>query len=307
MTITHGYAREHRPDLKPVVWERMGSEAGGLPCVRTSGDGHTADLEMFQARAQALRAALPQAPHPRYLRADSTLDHEDQATHRRHLGLITRMPHTRGAVAEVLTPARAWDGWPRLDDPTRDQRLERCHDGRAQRGLVVSSPAADARAAATRHHARPRARETIHPPLLHRHAQRVATPEAAPAALTAWAQGWTDHPVASCHRSDHHRDARQGRPTPRLPVQASAGPIPAHVRPADAASEPQPPRQAGCGSGTTSGTRAWPDPEVSTADTRPSQVDGGCRWLNEPRCVVASVLVNKPCRIQGLLRVMTRA
>jgi hypothetical protein len=53
MTIPHGDSREHRPDVQPAVWERLVSQDGGLPVVRTSGDGHTADREMFQARPPA--------------------------------------------------------------------------------------------------------------------------------------------------------------------------------------------------------------------------------------------------------------
>jgi transposase len=167
MTITHGYSSDHRPDLKPVVLELMVSEDGGIPFVSKSWDGHTSDLEMFQARAQALLAALQHAPHPRYLLADAKLYHEDHATPLRHLGCITRIPNTMGAVSEAITQALALDGWPRLDDHTRDQRLELGHDGMAQRGLVVYSQAADERAAATRNNARPRESEAIHKPLFH--------------------------------------------------------------------------------------------------------------------------------------------
>ena len=62
MTITHGYSSDHRPDRKPGVLARMGSQDSGIPVVRKSGDGTTADIESFQARAQALLAAFPHAP-----------------------------------------------------------------------------------------------------------------------------------------------------------------------------------------------------------------------------------------------------
>jgi transposase len=53
MTITHGYSRDHRPDLKPAVWALMVSQDGGIPFVSQSWDGNTLDSEMFQARTQA--------------------------------------------------------------------------------------------------------------------------------------------------------------------------------------------------------------------------------------------------------------
>jgi len=262
---------------------------------------------MVQARAQAWLVAFPQAPQPRYRRADSTLYHAAHATHLRPLGCRTRLPHPMGSVAAVITPALAWDGGPRLEDPTREQRLELGQDGMAPRWLGVSSQAADERAAATLHHARPRERAAIHPQLLHLPATRFTTPEAAHEALTAWATGWTYHQLDSSHRSDHTRHARQGRPTPRLPVQAIDWHIPAHVRPADAAMEHPQQRHACCVMGTTSGTREWQDTAVITAYTRQSPGEGGCRFRTDPRFFVASWFVKKPCRIQGLVMVMTLA
>ena len=40
ITITHGYSKDHRPDLKQVVLELMVSQDGGVPFVRKSWDGN---------------------------------------------------------------------------------------------------------------------------------------------------------------------------------------------------------------------------------------------------------------------------
>jgi len=65
LSRTHGYAREHRPDVQPAVWELIVSQEGGVPCLRQSWDGTTSDTQMFQERAQALRTAFKHAPSPR--------------------------------------------------------------------------------------------------------------------------------------------------------------------------------------------------------------------------------------------------
>jgi transposase len=113
ITITHGYSRDHRPDLKQVVLELMVSQDGSIPFVSKSWDGNTSDIEIFQARAQALLAAFQHAPHPRYLIADSKLYHEENAPHLRHLGFITRIPNTISSVSEAITQALALDCWHR--------------------------------------------------------------------------------------------------------------------------------------------------------------------------------------------------
>ena len=96
ITITHGYSKDHRPDLKQAVLELMVSQDGGVPFVSKSWDGNTSDIAVFQERAQALLAAFQNAPSPRYLIADSKLYHEDNAPNLQNLGFITRIPNTIG-------------------------------------------------------------------------------------------------------------------------------------------------------------------------------------------------------------------
>jgi transposase len=138
MTITHGYAKDYRPDLQQAVLALMVSQDGGVPFVRKSWDGNTSDTKLFQERAAALLATFQRSPTPRYVVADSKLYHADNAANLRALGCITRIPNTLNLVSQVITQALRWDTWQRLDDTTRYQRVELCHYGMAQRWLVVS-------------------------------------------------------------------------------------------------------------------------------------------------------------------------
>ena len=79
ITLTHGYSKDHRPDLKQAVLALIVSQDGGVPFVSKSWDGHASDTQIFQERAAALMATLKRAPTPRYLVADSKLYHEDNA------------------------------------------------------------------------------------------------------------------------------------------------------------------------------------------------------------------------------------
>jgi hypothetical protein len=123
MTSTHGYAKAHRPDLQQAVLAWMVSHEGGVPLVSPSWDGHAADPEMFQARAAALIATFQHSSTPRSFGAASQLDNDAKAANLHALGVITRMPHTRTLVSHVITQARPWDTWPRLDATTRSQRV----------------------------------------------------------------------------------------------------------------------------------------------------------------------------------------
>jgi transposase len=190
MTIPHGYAQDHRPDLQQAVLELLVSPDGGGPLVRKSWDGHASDTKMFQERAEALLAPVQASPVPRYLVADATLYPEDHAANLSKCGLITRMPGTLTLVTQVITQALQWDTWHRMAETIRSHRLELCHDGMAQRWLVVSSQAALERAEASVNKACQRESAIIDKHLVHLQATRYATPEAAQAALATLAPSW---------------------------------------------------------------------------------------------------------------------
>src|SRR4029450_11336927 len=159
--ITHGYSKDHRPDLKQAVLELMVSQDGGIPFVSKSWDGNTSDTQMFQQRAQALMSAFKATPSPRYLVADAKLYCEDHAVHLTKLGFITRIPATLKMVSQVIGQALQGDTWQPFDDSTRSQSLALCHHGIAQQWLVVSSQAAYERAAAALNKAKQREDEAI--------------------------------------------------------------------------------------------------------------------------------------------------
>jgi hypothetical protein len=219
--------------------------------------------------------------------------------------VITRIPNPIGPVSQVITPALTGDPWHPRAETTRDPRRERCHDGMAQRWLVVPSQAALARAETTVNTARPREDETLATPLVPLPATRFPPPEAAQGALGTVAQGWTYHQVDARRRTAHQRYTGQGRPTPKTPLKALAWHIDAHVRPEDEALRRPTPGKAGCVLGTTSCASPLRDTEVMAASTGQARVAGGCRWLTDPLFFVSSLCVTKPSRLHGRLMVMT--
>jgi len=127
MTMTHGYSKDHRPDLQQAVLALMVSHDGGVPFVSKSWEGNTSDTQIFQERAEALLATLQRSPTPRYWVADSKRYPEEHATHLKNLGFLTRIPTTLTLVAQGMTQALTGDTWQRLDATPRSQRVERGH------------------------------------------------------------------------------------------------------------------------------------------------------------------------------------
>ena len=307
ITITHGYSKDHRPDLKQAVLELMVSQDGGVPCVSQSWDGNTSDIQIFQERAQALMHAFTNTPSPRYLVADAKLYHADNASSLQRIGFITRIPNTLGVVSQVIMQALGWDTWQPFDDNTRYQPLELCHYGMAQRWLVVYSQAACERAAATVKKAMQREDEAIKQALFHLQAQRFPTPEAAQDALAAVAKRWMYHRVESYHLSEHKHYAGRGRPTPHTPLKAIEWQIQAQVRSDDETIEHHQQVKACFVLGTNIDASELSPAEVIAAYKGQSHVEGGFRFLKDPLFFVSSLFVKKPNRIEGLLMVMTLA
>jgi transposase len=307
IAITHGYSKDHRPDLKQAVVELMVSQDGGVPLASKSWDGNAADTQIFQARAEALLLTFQGSPTPRYLIADSKLYSEDNAAQLKQLGFITRIPGTLKLVSQVISQALRGATWQPIDDATRYQRLELCHYGMAQRWLIVSSAAALQRAATSVSKAQKRELATVQKQLFHLQAKRFETPESAQAALSTLAGAWHYHQVATTELTEHKRYAGKGRPSAQTAVQATLWQIRAEVCP-DAEAIHRQTQYKGCFVlGTNIVASDLSDAEVIAAYKAQSQVEGGFRFLKAPLFFVSSLFVKKPSRIQGLLMVMTLA
>jgi transposase len=307
IAITHGYSKDHRPDLKQAVLELMVSQDGGVPLMSKSWDGNASDTQIFQERAHALLATFQGSPSPRYLVADAKLYTEENATNLAKLGFITRIPGTLKLVSQVITQARQWDTWQWLDATTRYQRLSLCHYGMAQRWLVVWSQASLERAEASVKKACQREAEAVKKQLFHLQAQRFETPSQAQQALSELAHQWRYHQVQSYELIDHKRYAKKGRPMADTPIKAIEWQMQAQVRPATERLEEAKQHKACFVLGTNIEAEQLSDAEVITSYKGQAQVEGGFRFLKDPLFFVSSLFVKKPCRIQGLLMVMTLA
>jgi transposase len=177
----------------------------------------------------------------------------------------------------------------------------------AQRWLVVWSQASLERAQASVNNAAKREAEAIDKQLFHLQAQRFETPSQAQEALAVVAKQWHYHQVASCELSAHKRYGKKGRPTADTPLKGTQWQLHAQVRPDTARLEALKRHKACFVLGTNIGPALLSDAEVIAGYKAQAHVEGGFRFLKDPLFFVSSLFVTKPCRIQGLLMVMTLA
>jgi transposase len=307
IAITHGYSKDHRPDLKQAVLELMVSQDAGVPLMSKSWDGNASDSKIFQERARALMTTFKGSPNPRYLVADAKLYSEENAANLAKLDFITRIPGTLKLVGQVIGQALTWDTWCCLDETTRYQSIELCHYGMAQRWLVVWSQASLERAEASVNKACEREAEAIDKQLYHLQAKRFETPSQAREALSVLANKWRYHQVESEELMEHKRYGQKGRPTAETPIKAIEWQIQARLRPDAERLEAAKQRKACFVLGTNIKAEQLSDAEVIAGYKGQARAEGGFRFLKDPLFFVSSLFVKKPCRIQGLLMVMTLA
>jgi len=307
ISVTHGYSKDHRPDLKQAVLELMVAQDGGIPFVSKSWDGNASDNEVFKVRSEALMKEFEASEGPRYLIADAKLYTERNAPNLAWLPFITRMPGTLKDVPRVIAQAWAFGAWIRGDKKVSYQRVEWCHYGIAQRWLVVSSEAAWKRAAKTLAKARSKELARVEKALFHLQAKRFDSEKAAQAALEQLAETLRYHKVGEITLTRHIQYARRGKPTPDTPIKAIRWQILATVVPDPDKITQAHQRKACFVIGTNIPDTELSDAEVIAAYKGQGAVERGFGFLKSPVFFVSSLFVKKPSRMQGLLMVMTLA
>jgi len=149
ITITHGYSKDHRPDLKQAILELVTSQDGGIPLMMKCFDGNASDNKIFKARCKELMNLFKNSESPRYLVGDSKLYHEDNACNLSEIKFITRIPRTYKEENKAITSAISSDQWTVLDEENKYYVHALTHFDIPQRWIVVHSKSAKFRSEKT--------------------------------------------------------------------------------------------------------------------------------------------------------------
>lgn len=149
ITITHGYSKDHRPDLKQAVLELVTSQDGGIPLMMKCFDGNASDNKIFKDRCKELMKSFKNSDGPRYLVGDSKLYHEDNAINLSEIKFITRIPRTYKEEHKAIDVAIAANSWLPLDEENKYYVYTTTHLNILQRWIVVHSRSAKSRSEKT--------------------------------------------------------------------------------------------------------------------------------------------------------------
>jgi transposase len=138
--ITHGYSRDHRPDLNRVRLELVVEHQAGIPLLMKPLSGNSSDGKAFGQVVSDHIAQLHTTASPTYLVADSALYSAEnlQKLADPSLKWITRVPATLTEVQEVLAQAQPAT-MPLLQEGYRARSMLSTYGGVAQRWVLIYS------------------------------------------------------------------------------------------------------------------------------------------------------------------------
>jgi transposase len=305
--ITHGYSKDHRPDLKQTGLELMTAQDGGIPLASQSWDGNASDNAIFQARAQALIDEFKATPTPSFMVADSKLYSEKNAPLLAQVPFLTRIPETLQVAQQVIEQAWGWNHWQRLDENYRYQRINLGHYGIEQRWLVITSQTGWHQAEEAVNQAQEKEHNALQKQLYHFQAQRFSSEKQAQAGLDRLARKWKYHQVDQTTSTAHTHYAHKGRPAPDTPIQSIDWQLQVTVGADPEKRQAQQHRKARFVLGTSIDSEALSDEDLLPGYKGQGTAERGFRFLKDPLFFTAALFVKKPSRIQGLLMVMTLA
>ncbi len=135
--ITHGYSRDHRPDLKQFVVDLMSTADGGIPLFLRVADGNEADQAAF---AELLKDFRTRLDLDALFVADGALYSADNLASLGNLRWLCRVPRTLGEARRALaqTPREEFVQ-SSLHEGYRIAEIESDYGRVAQRWMVVHS------------------------------------------------------------------------------------------------------------------------------------------------------------------------
>jgi len=310
ISITHGYSKDHRPDLKQAVLEMMVTQDGGIPIISKSWSGNASDSKIFRERSMALLEAFKKSDSPRFLIADSKLYAQETIQGPlRDIPFITRVPSVvkqeQLRIAEALkTPS---DQWTQLDDRNRCYTIELEHYGQKQRWIIIGSDDMRNRSRKSVEKALMREHETLKKEVNKITKVDFACEIDAKNAFNRVNKRLKYHCVRAEKILEKKEFSSKGRPGPNTPHTMTYR-VYGRIERDEEAIEKRVQQKSCYVLATTIPVGELSSEEVVAAyKGQNSSVERGFRFLKDPVFFTSSLFVKKPERIEGLLMMMTLA
>ena len=302
--VTHGYSRDHRPDLKQVVVSLICSYQSSIPVWLQALDGNRVDKESFPKIIQAYISQMQSSELP-YFIADSALYSEGNIKSISQVKWITRIPGTLNEVKELYKSITleqmqesALEGYSYLE-------LGNTYGGVKQRWLVVFSKSAYKSEEATFRKVVAQKRVEAEKSLKQLSQQEFDSSEAAESAIAMIEKNWEYHQAKVELEKVYHYQ-QPGRPKQGQKAEHIKWKVVGHVVDKEEAIEETLKSKGKFVLGSNElDEEQLPAQMILTAyKGQPASVERGFRFLKDPMFFASSLYLEKPERIMALLMVM---
>jgi transposase len=303
ITITHGYSRDHRPDLKQVVVQLITSQRSALPIWLEVLSGNSSDKKTFAPTVEAYCQQLEESEQP-YFVMDSAGYARDNLKTLEKMRWLMRVPETLADV-KALVKETEQDAMTQVADGYWGQEVKSEYGGIQQRWLVVFSQATYDRELKTLERTQEREREAVEKGW-RKVCQTTFNCEAdAEKVVVRFNQRWKYHQVTA-QITPVTQYARRGRPAaeeqPEVIGYSLSGEVLVHQAGIDAAK-----RSLGK---FIIATNELDLERLSAAEMLANYTDQGVtvergfRFLKDPLFFAHSLFLKKPERIMALVMIM---
>lgn len=306
INITHGYSKDHRPDLKQAVLELVTSQDGGIPLMMKCFDGNASDNKVFKERCTALLDSFKKSDGPHYLVGDSKLYHEDNASNLSEIKFITRIPRVYKEENKAIAAAVLSNTWKALNAENKYFVYPVTHLDIQQRWIVVHSQSAKSRAEKTIDRQMKKEYQAIECALKHLRNKEFSCEHDAIDALTQMSSKFKYHQIILDTIISHDRYAETGRPKKETQPIKTIYQVTATIASLFLKRKERLIEHSCYVIGTNSFESELSSEQVIDAyKNQNASVERGFRFLKDPQFFVSSFFLKKPSRIMSLLMIMT--
>ena len=304
VTITHGYSKDHRPDLKQVVVSMICSYRSSIPVWLEALDGNRVDKKSFPSTIKAYIEQLSGEDLP-YFIVDSALYSKDNLQTLSATRWISRVPGTIKAVQQLYQAISPQQMESASQEGYLYMEVGNWYGGVKQRWLVVFSQAAYKREQATFQKQLEKEHAQAEAALRKLSSKEFDDNESAQASVDALVQSWSFHTV-DAHFLEVPHYARPGRPKqggkPKRVGFRVGGQI---VEQRDAIEQALATKGKFVLATNELEEEQLPTETILTAyKGQGASVERGFRFLKDPLFFASSLFLEKPERIMALLMVM---
>jgi transposase len=303
ITITEGYSKDHRPDLKQAVVELITSQASSIPVWLEALDGSSSDRVSFPRTVQAYCRSLGEAEQPYYV-MDSAGYSENNLKAMEKVHWLTRVPETLKQAKELAAGTKKTDMQP-LEEGYWGKEVTSEYGNIRQRWLIVFSEAAEQREEHGLERKQNKELETAGLQWRKVMAEKFNCQADAEQALAQFNQKLLYHQVQASVEANS-RYARRGRPGPEDQPQVLHYQLSGELKPDLVALEKIRTTFGKFILATNEmGVQALPAKEIlSHYKEQGVSVERGFRFLKDPLFFAHSLFLKSPARIMALIMVM---